>query len=154
MKKLCFCIILAIASISFANTHITEEKYKILTVEDFVRSNIFEQIKNLSKKEKEKQLFSSIDPQTVLAFEKGKKYPIKLILKGDFFSLNNEETPVVSINKDFYIRVEDEKFLFSTDLKKWEEAPIFFTGEVGLGLGMLKETAMPMLKLKAKFKKR
>lgn len=63
----------------------------------------------------------------------GSCLPLKMIIKGEFLSLDSAEiAPLyLRILKTCYIRYEGkDTFLFSTDLQKWKGFSEFFTGEL------------------------
>lgn len=63
----------------------------------------------------------------------GSSLPLKMIVKGEFLSLDSAEiAPLyLRILKTCYIRYEEkDTFLFSTDLQQWKRFSEFFTGEL------------------------
>jgi len=131
---LSFFILLAISSYAF-----DLKNYQILSIREICRSDFLKNLENLEKEKRDEFIFKNFDPNVVVKFEKGEKFPLKLFLKGEFFYLAEHNCPILVMKKDLYIRIKDEKFLFSDDLKSWKEVPEFFEGDAGIEVGVDKE---------------
>ncbi len=81
-----------------------------------------------------------------LHFPSGIDLPLKPKIEGDFFELNSNEADLsLHIKRDFYVRVHQGDFLFSSDLKEWEALNQFVTGSITVGL--IKEDFDPIFAL-------
>ncbi len=134
MKKILFCITLGIASISFAFP--LENNLKIITLNELIESDFFKELEKIPKENQEKYIFENLDSKAIVFIKKDTILPFKIFLKG-YFSLTNQENInlQIKIENDLYIRLENNNFLFSEDLKKWSTVPEFFTGNACINVG-------------------
>lgn len=95
---------------------------------------------------KDKELCSSMQNQNWDAFKdkivkipKGSKFPVRLAIKGDFFSLPESEIVSLEVKKSFLMTIVEKQntavILLSMDGKQWKEPQEFFTGILSCGWG-------------------
>lgn len=134
MKKILYCMTLGIACLSFAFP--LENNLKVITLNELIESDFFKELEKIPKENQEKYLFEQLDSKAIVFIKKGTILPFKIFLKG-YFSLMNQESAnlQIKVEKDLYIRLENNNFLFSENLKKWSIVSEFFTGNACINVG-------------------
>jgi hypothetical protein len=85
--------------------------------------------------------------ETIVECPEGARLPLKLIVKGQFLSLEPAAPLCLTVLRTCYIRWMGggENILFSSDLQTWKGAGEFFTGE--LRASIEKESGAPLAAL-------
>jgi hypothetical protein len=151
MKKLMLYALLGISSLAFSN-----EINQIVTIDDVFGSEFFQKLENIPEDKMDSYLFQNWDPKNIILLKKDTNLPIKMFLKGEYFQLTqNEENnyPMVTLKKDLYLKIENKNFYFSEDLKKWNSASVFFTGNCRLGVAKSSDH-LPQIEIGAEINKR
>lgn len=135
MKSMFICLILLFTSTikGYTNPSDVLAEYEIIPIQDLNKIKDFEKYKDLSDDQKINEIMKNWDKNWAIEVNKGLELPINPRIEGEFFHLNPDQKEIwISVDKSFYIRLEDENFLFSIDLKTWQSADKFFTGLIGI----------------------
>jgi hypothetical protein len=148
MKKLIFLVMFLFLNIAFSNEKIESKSlnespnkdYEIYTIEEVVKNNYFYESEDFS----DYDFFEDWDENKIIHFQKGSSYPLHLFLDGDFFDLDVDANhlPKVTLKKDFYMKIQDYDFYFSENLKDWNDAFDFFTGDLNFRFANLDENSL------------
>ncbi|NGX56731.1 MAG: hypothetical protein K1060chlam5_00977 [Candidatus Anoxychlamydiales bacterium] len=151
MKKLIFCALLGFSSFAFSN-----EINQIVTIDDVFDSEFFQKLENIPEDKMDIYLFENWDEKNIILLKKDTTLPLKMFLKGEYFQLIPSEEnnyPMATLKKDFYLQIKNKNFFFSEDLKKWDSASVFFTGSFNLGIKKSSDH-LPQIEIGADINKR
>jgi hypothetical protein len=111
-------------SIGATSGHIADREYRVVALQDM-------------KSEMLERFFTGKTPGVVLECTEGLSLPFNLRLKGQYLALDSENsTSEITIVKKCFIKCEENKFFFSSDLKSWKLFQDFFTGQIGVSVNV------------------
>ncbi len=84
-----------------------------------------------------KAFFSGSMPLLVIECPEGTILPLRISIKGDCVSIEDDNLLFMKILHPCYVRYEHNDLLFSTDLLNWTTTSAFFSGDMHIFLGMV-----------------